>query len=65
MADQQLLIAKEVMDERTTTTLTEVSGKERVHELSRMMSGAEITARTLDHAKELLSTAEERKKINK
>ncbi|MET1013307.1 MAG: DNA repair protein RecN [Paenisporosarcina sp.] len=65
MADQQLLIAKEVLDERTITTLTEVSGKERVHELSRMMSGAEITTRTLDHATELLSTAEERKKINK
>lgn len=63
MADQQLLIAKEVLDERTMTTLTEVSGKQRVHELSRMMSGSEITSLTLEHAMELLSIAEDRKKI--
>jgi DNA repair protein RecN (Recombination protein N) len=63
MADQQILIAKEVFDERTITILTEVTGKERVHELSRMMSGAEITTLTLDHATELLSIAEDRKKI--
>jgi len=63
MADQQLLISKDVFDERTTTTLTEVTGKQRVHELSRMMSGAEITSLTLEHATELLSIAEDRKKI--
>lgn len=63
MADQQILIAKEVLDERTITLLTEVTGKERVHELSRMMSGAEITTLTLEHATELLSIAEDRKKI--
>ncbi|MFX3674801.1 MAG: DNA repair protein RecN [Paenisporosarcina sp.] len=63
MADQQLLIAKNVFEERTTTTLTEVTGKQRVHELSRMMSGAEITSLTLEHANELLSIAEARKKI--
>lgn len=64
MADQQLLIEKQVMGERTMTKLTEVTGKDRVQELSRMMSGAEITSLTLDHATELLSIAEQRKKIS-
>ncbi len=64
MADQQLLIEKEVLGERTMTKLTEVTGKHRVQELSRMMSGAEITTLTLDHATELLSIAEQRKKIS-
>ena len=63
MADQQLLIEKEVMGKRTMTKLTEVTGEERVQELSRMMSGAEITTLTLEHATELLSIAEQRKKI--
>ncbi|MCZ8537966.1 DNA repair protein RecN [Paenisporosarcina quisquiliarum] len=64
MADQQLLIEKQVMGERTMTKLTAVTGKDRVQELSRMMSGAEITSLTLEHASELLSIAEQRKKIS-
>ena len=64
MADQQLLIEKEVMGARTMTKLTEVTGNYRVQELSRMMSGAEITPLTLEHATELLSIAQERKKIS-
>ncbi|QBP40946.1 DNA repair protein RecN [Paenisporosarcina antarctica] len=63
MADQQLLIKKEVTGERTMTKLIEVIGKSRVQEVSRMMSGAEITTLTLEHATELLSIAEQRKKL--
>lgn len=64
MADQQLLIEKQVMGERTMTKLTVVTGEDRVQEVSRMMSGAEITSLTLEHASELLSIAEQRKKIS-
>ncbi|WP_019414101.1 DNA repair protein RecN [Paenisporosarcina sp. TG20] len=64
MADQQILIEKEVTGKRTMTKLTEVTGYNRVQELSRMMSGSEITTLTLEHATELLSIAEERKKIS-
>jgi DNA repair protein RecN (Recombination protein N) len=64
MADQQLLIEKEVMGKRTMTKLTEVTGQNRVQELSRMMSGSEITTLTLEHATELLSIAEQRKKLS-
>ncbi len=63
MADQHLMIKKEVNGNRTFTTLEEVTQEKRVEELSRMMSGAEITTTTLQHSKELLKLATERKKI--
>ncbi|QFF99398.1 DNA repair protein RecN [Psychrobacillus glaciei] len=63
MADQHLMIKKEVSGNRTYTILEEVIDDRRAEELSRMMSGAEITSTTLEHSKELLKLAEERKKI--
>lgn len=63
MADQHLMIKKEVTGNRTYTTLEEVTKEKRVEELSRMMSGAEITSTTLQHSKELLKLAKERKTI--
>lgn len=63
MADQHLMIKKEVNGNRTFTVLEEVIDDKRVEELSRMMSGAEITSTTLQHSKELLTLAKDRKKI--
>ncbi|MCM3710935.1 DNA repair protein RecN [Sporosarcina luteola] len=61
MADHHLLIRKEVKANRTTTAVAEITDLERTKELSRMLSGAEITTLTLQHADELLSIADERK----
>ncbi|MCM3743310.1 DNA repair protein RecN [Sporosarcina luteola] len=61
MADHHLLIRKEVKSNRTTTAVAEITDLERTKELSRMLSGAEITELTLQHADELLSMADERK----
>ncbi|WP_419958919.1 DNA repair protein RecN [Psychrobacillus sp. BM2] len=63
MADQHLMIKKEVSGNRTFTVLEEVQNDKRAEELSRMMSGAEITSTTLQHSKELLKLAKNRKKI--
>lgn len=63
MADQHLMIKKEVAGNRTFTMLEEVTDEKRAEELSRMMSGAEITSTTLQHSKELLKLANNRKKI--
>lgn len=63
MADQHLMIKKEVNVNRTFTVLEEVTDEKRVEELSRMMSGAEITNTTLQHSEELLILAKNRKKI--
>ncbi|PID16941.1 DNA repair protein RecN [Sporosarcina sp. P34] len=62
MADHHYLIKKEVHDGRTTTAIHDVMKTERTEELSRMLSGAEITTLTLQHAEELLVLADQRKK---
>ena len=60
-ADQHYYIRKDVDNDRTYTTITNIQGDARVEEVSRMMSGAEITEATLQHAKELLQMAQQRK----
>lgn len=62
MADHHYLIKKEVKDERTSTAIRDIKQKERIEELSRMLSGTEITPLTLKHADELLKMAKDRKK---
>jgi len=61
MADHHYYIKKQVDNDRTYTTVTEMNELERVEEVSRMMSGAEITEATLQHAKELLDMAKNHK----
>ena len=61
MADHQYYIKKQVEHDRTFTTITEMQPQERIEEISRMMSGAEITELTLQHASELIQMANERK----
>jgi len=39
----------------TRTSLTELSGQERVREIARMLGGAQITEKALAHAREMLS----------
>ena len=62
MADHHLFIRKDVTGDRTTTSVRELEGMERTEELSRMMTGAEMTDLTMRHAEELLVMAEGRKK---
>ncbi|MGG0642919.1 DNA repair protein RecN [Sporosarcina gallistercoris] len=61
MADHHYLIRKEVTNERTRTSIQDVLAEDRTRELSRMLSGAEVTPLTLRHADELLQLAEVRK----
>lgn len=61
MADHHFLIRKEVKGNRTTTAVEDINNMERTKELSRMLSGAEITTLTLQHADELLKMAVDRK----
>ncbi|MEK3934273.1 DNA repair protein RecN [Sporosarcina sp. FSL W7-1349] len=62
MADHHYLIKKEVKDERTSTAIHDIDRSQRIEEVSRMLSGTEITPLTLQHADELLKMAVERKK---
>ncbi|MBU9672748.1 DNA repair protein RecN [Planococcus sp. CP5-4] len=65
MADQHLFIEKKVSKDRTTTSVKELAGRKRTEEMSRMLSGAEITQLTLQHADELLTLARDRKLLMK
>lgn len=61
MADQHYLIRKQVEQNRTYTTVSNIDEAARIEEVSRMMSGSEITDLTLQHASELLKLADIRK----
>lgn len=56
-ADYQYNILKSVHNGRTQTNVIQLQEKDRVNEIARMLSGAEITDLTVEHAKELLSQA--------
>lgn len=62
MADHHYHIQKQEDTNRTFTSLTEIFGDDRIDEISRIMSGAEVTELTFKHAKELIEIAEDRKK---
>jgi DNA repair protein RecN (Recombination protein N) len=56
-ADQQVRVRKHTTGGRTRTSLEPLGQDERVEELARMLGGAEITARTREHAREMLEAA--------
>ena len=57
MADNHLYIAKNISDGRTRTSVKTLNESEKIKEIGRMISGAEITDLTKEHAKELLQLA--------
>jgi DNA repair protein RecN (Recombination protein N) len=55
--DHHFNISKQVVRERTRTSITRLSQAERVKEIARMLGGEEITPATLEHAHEMLKCA--------
>lgn len=53
-ADRHFKIAKSVTDDKTTTSVTEIGPDERVNEIARIISGAEITPESITMAKTLI-----------
>ncbi|WP_374717819.1 DNA repair protein RecN [Neobacillus sp.] len=62
MADNHLFISKNIKDGRTTTSVRKLQEDEKIKEIGRMISGAEITDLTRQHASELLQLAVKYKK---
>jgi DNA repair protein RecN (Recombination protein N) len=54
-AHHQLLVRKEQADGHTHTRIEPLEPEARVEEIARMLGGTEITARTRDHAREMLA----------
>ncbi|WP_085523412.1 DNA repair protein RecN [Tuberibacillus sp. Marseille-P3662] len=61
MADHHLYISKQTDNERTATKVDTLTAGETAQEIGRMISGAEMTNLTMQHAEELLDLAEEMK----
>jgi DNA repair protein RecN (Recombination protein N) len=57
MADNHFKIQKTAENEKTTTYVNKLEGNKQIDELARMLSGAEITELTRNHANEVLQLA--------
>lgn len=53
-ADHHLVVAKQLQDQATLSTVTVVQGEQRVAEIARMLGGERLSGTTLAHAKEML-----------
>ena len=64
MASNHMVIEKRVADNRTATEVTPLTGEARTAEIARMISGVELTDVTLSSASEMLSQAEEYRRVH-
>ncbi|MBL4937899.1 DNA repair protein RecN [Clostridium sp. YIM B02515] len=61
MSDSHFLISKQVKNEKTFTFVHKMNVEEKQSEIARMIGGSEVTKLTLDHSKELIFMAEQKK----
>jgi DNA repair protein RecN (Recombination protein N) len=61
MADHHYEIRKQVIGERTSTSVSALLEKDRIDELARMLGGVEVTEKTRHHAQEMLDLAHRQK----
>lgn len=61
MADYHYEISKHVVHDRTSTSVKELTDRERIEELARMLGGVEVTDKTRHHAQEMLVLADRQK----
>lgn len=64
MADHHLFISKHTKNNRTYSTLTVLNEEQKMDEISRMISGVQITDLTKKHAQELIDLAKKLKATN-
>ena len=57
MADSHILIEKNVVGERTVTSVRKLKNDERKHEIARIMGGDSITPLLLENAQQLIDEA--------
>lgn len=56
-ADHHFRIVKAVESDHTVTSITPLDSKQRIEEIARMLGGTRITSKTLDHAREMLTSS--------
>nr|MBA4184642.1 DNA repair protein RecN [Acidobacteriota bacterium] len=57
LADQHFLVEKETVGKKTRVSARDLNEKEKVEEIARMLTGAQITETARKHAKEMLGAA--------
>jgi DNA repair protein RecN (Recombination protein N) len=57
--DHHYSVDKQIKSGRTITTVAELGPEERIQEMARMLSGAQVTPEALRHAKQLLAGSQE------
>lgn len=62
MADASFKIVKQVVDNKTVTTITDMEQEDVVEELARMLGGENITDAVRENARELIKLAQEKKR---
>ena len=62
-ADRHYLVAKSEISGRTSARLELLNEHDRVTEMARMLGGAHIGARTLEHARELIASSRKRSAV--
>ncbi|MDD3114191.1 MAG: DNA repair protein RecN [Anaerovibrio sp.] len=61
MADNHLYISKHVVNDQAATMIHPLSDEERINEIARMASGANVTSASLDNAREMIAYAKVKK----
>lgn len=54
--DAHYVVTKDIDDSRAVTSIRKISGDERVMEIARLLSGAEVTSAAVSNARVLLGT---------
>lgn len=65
MADAHFLIEKNIKNDRTVTDIRELSDRESLKEMARLLGSGELTEAVLGNAREMKETAEKVKKADK
>lgn len=56
--NQHLFVSKNADSGNTETRIAQLTDNQRVNEVARMLGGIEITEKTLEHAQEMLTSAD-------
>ncbi|WP_186430018.1 DNA repair protein RecN [Clostridium sp. BSD9I1] len=61
ISDVHYQVAKEVINNKTYTSINKLNDKEKAQEIARMIGGTEVTTLTLRHAEEMIALANRKK----
>lgn len=63
LSDNHYYVSKDTHNDRTYTKIRLLTPEEKVTEIAKMNSGAELTAMTIENAREMIKLGEEKKKL--